>query len=115
MRDKFVYKVLVNAVALYVAAEYLVRGFTLESVPTAVIAGLILGIVNAFIRPVIIILSLPFNLLTLGLLTFVINGFMLKIVEIFVPGMSLAGFGTAVWAAILISLMSMIINAVVER
>ena len=78
------------------------------------IAALVLGIVNAILRPVIIILSLPVNILSLGLLTLVINGLMLRITARLVAGFSVDNFWTAVWGAILLSIISYVLNSLVK-
>lgn len=80
----------------------------------ALLAAFILGIVNALIRPILIILSLPIQLLTLGLFTFIINGFMLWIVSRVVHGFYISGFWPAVLASILLSIGSSIISWVVQ-
>lgn len=110
MKDRFIYRVLVNALALYIVAQYLVDNFVIDNVVTALMAGLVLGIVNALIKPVFVILSLPFNILSLGLFTLIINGVMLKLTAALVAGMRINGFWSSVWSAILISLVSVGIN-----
>ncbi|MDP3486405.1 MAG: phage holin family protein [Bacillota bacterium] len=114
MRTSFLWRVVLNAVSLYVVAEYLVAGITVQGTPALLIAALVLGIVNAILRPVIIILSLPINILTLGLLTFVINGLMLLITARLVTGFSVDSFGTAVWGAILLGIISYVLNSLVK-
>ncbi len=113
MKHKFWWRVVVNAAALYVISRWLVQGLIFESQVSILLAGLVLGVVNALVRPLFIILSLPFNLLSLGLFTLVINGFMLTITAWLVPGFSLAGFGTAIWSAVLLSLFGAVVNALV--
>jgi putative membrane protein len=75
-----------------------------------IIAAGILGIVNAVIRPVVLILTLPINLLTLGLFTLVINAAMLLLVSAVVPGFAIESFWAAFWGAIVISLTSWLMN-----
>lgn len=117
-RKKFLYKVLVNAIALYITALYLAPGLTfhydssLDAVILALAAGLVLALVNTFIRPILIFLSLPFNILTLGLLTIVINAFMLKLTSMVLPMVTLRGFFASLWAAIWVSIIGIIINVV---
>lgn len=114
MRNKFLWRVVLNAVSLYVVAEYLVAGITIQGTPALLIAALVLGIVNAILRPIIIVLSLPINILTLGLLTFLINGLMLSVTAKLVAGFSVDSFMTAVWGAILLSVISYILNSLVK-
>ncbi len=113
MERKFVLRVLVNAVAIYFVANYLSRGLSVTGLGSALAAALILGIANAIIRPVLLFFTLPINLLTIGLFTFVINGLMLQLTDLFVSGMNVSGFWSAVWASILISIVSLFINSLV--
>lgn len=80
----------------------------------AVVGSIFLGIINAIIRPLLILLTLPLNLLTLGLFTFVINGFMLWVTSITIRGFDIDGFGWAILSAILISFISFVISFIVE-
>jgi putative membrane protein len=77
---------------------------------TLIAAALLLGVVNAFVRPIIIILTLPITLLTLGLFLLVINALMIMLVAWFLPGFLVAGFWSAVFAAIVVSLTSWIMS-----
>jgi len=113
MRRGFAWRVILNAVGLYVVAEFLVAGINIQGTPALLIAALVLGIVNAILRPVIIILSLPINILTLGLLTFVINGLMLRLTARLVSGFTVDSFWTAVWGAILLSVISYVLNSLI--
>lgn len=105
----FIGRVIVLSVGVSVAA-YLVPGINVEGVGAAIKAGLLLGVLNAFIRPVVLILTLPVNILTLGLFTFVINGVLLWAVGHMVSGFTVSGFFAAVLGGILISILSMILN-----
>ena len=102
-------RVIILSVGISVAA-YLVPGINVTGVGAAVKAGLLLGVLNAFIKPVVLILTLPINLLTLGLFTFVINGILLWAVGHMVSGFEVSGFFAAVLGGILISLLSIILN-----
>ncbi|MBS3986114.1 MAG: phage holin family protein [Selenomonadales bacterium] len=116
MPSKFLWRVVFNAVGLWVMTEYLVPGISVASTEALLIAALVLGVVNAIVRPIVLILSLPLNILTLGLLTFVINGLMLSITAALVPGFYITTFWTAVWGAILLTVISYVLNALlVER
>ncbi len=98
-------KWLVNSLALF-AADYLVRGIIIYDFWSGLAAAALLGIVNAIIRPVLILLTLPINIMTLGLFTLVINAFMLKLVAWLVGGITINGFWAAFWGALVISLVS---------
>jgi len=101
---------LINAVAL-LALPYLMPSITVDSVPTALIVALILGLINTFIRPLLILLTLPATLLTLGLFIFVINGLLFWFVGSFIQGFHVAGFWSAVFGAILYSIISWALSA----
>ena len=113
MRRNFVVRVLANAVAIFLVANYLPAGLTISGIGAALVAALVLGIANAIIRPVLLFFTLPINLLTLGLFTLVINGLMLQLTDLLVRGLSVSGFWSAVWASILISIVSMFINSLI--
>lgn len=101
---------LINAVAL-VALPYLMPSISVDSFLTALVAALILGLVNTFIRPVLILLTLPATLLTLGLFIFVINALLFWLVGSFVQGFHVAGFWSAFFGAILYSIISWALSA----
>lgn len=101
---------IVRALVLLVTA-YLVPGFKIESVSTALIVALVLGILNLLIKPLLIILTLPLNILTLGLFTFVINALLLLIASNLVRGFYVNSLFTAIIASIVISIVSAIISS----
>ena len=88
----------INAAALILVAE-IVPGFHVDSFYHALVAALIIGLLNAIIRPVLILLTLPVNVLTLGLFTFVINALLLLLTSSFVRGFEVSGFFPAVFGA----------------
>jgi putative membrane protein len=96
---------LINALAL-LALPYLVPSVQVDSFFTALIAALLLGLVNTLIRPLLLLLTLPATILTLGLFIFVINGLLFWFVASFVRGFSVAGFWSAVLGAIVYALIS---------
>ncbi len=99
----------INLVALVVAAS-VIPGIRIQSMGMGIAAAGILGVVNAVIRPVVLLFTLPINLLTLGLFTLVINAAMLKLVSDVVPGFVVESFGAAFLGALLISLISWVLN-----
>lgn len=111
LKKNFWWRVIVNAAALYLIARYAVSGLHFANPASILLAGFVLGVVNALIRPLFVILALPFSLLTLGLFTFIVNGFMLKITSWLVPGFSISGFFAAVWTSILLSLFSAVVGS----
>lgn len=103
---------LINALAL-LALPYLVPSVQVDSFYTALIAALLLGLVNTLIRPLVVLLTLPVTILTLGLFIFVINGLLFWFVASFVKGFSVAGFWSAVLGAIVYALVSWAASALV--
>jgi putative membrane protein len=101
----FILRVLIAALGLWLATEW-VTGITVSTPTTLILAALLLGIVNAIVKPIVVLLTLPFTLLTLGLFLLVVNAAMLGLVAAFLPGFSISGFWPAFWAAILVSLVS---------
>ena len=85
-------------------AAYIVPGFTVDSFYTAAIVAVILGVLNVTIKPILILLTLPLTILTLGLFTFIINALLILIVSSFVEGFSVAGFVQALIGGAVIAL-----------
>ena len=99
----FLLRVLIVAAGLWVASK-IVPGVNIADAKTLLIAALLLGIVNAFVRPVVVILTLPLTILTLGLFLLVINAAMLSLVAWMLDGMSVDGFWPALFGAIIVSI-----------
>lgn len=97
-----------------VISSYLVDGIAVSGFLPAVFAAAVLGILNAFFRPIVLILTLPINILSLGLFTFVINAIMLKMASSIIPGFLVHGFWAAVLGALLISIISWALNSFVN-
>ena len=106
---RFLVRLLLNALAIAVAA-YLVPGVVLTGPVPAIIAGAILGFVNAIVRPVLLLLTLPFTLLTLGLFIFVVNAICFALTAALVPGFDLSGFWAAFFGALLVTIVSWVLN-----
>ena len=98
------------AAALWVAAS-VVPGVTVTTVPALLIAAFVLGLVNALVRPILTILTLPITILTLGLFYLVVNAAAFGLAAAVVPGFSVAGFGSSVIGALLVSLVSWVLGA----
>ena len=109
----FLLRVVINAVAIYLAAA-IVPGIVITGSLAAVGAGLVLGVVNAIVRPVLIVLTLPVTLLTLGLFLFVLNGLCLWLTSLIVTGFEVHGFWAAVLGALVVSFVSWVLNAFVN-
>jgi putative membrane protein len=95
------------AAGLWVAAQF-VTGLTFDKPATLILAGLVLGLVNAFLRPLLVVLTLPITLVTLGLFLLVINAAMVALVAWLMPGMHVQSFWSALATAIIVSIVSWI-------
>ncbi len=104
---------LVDTLAL-IAVAYLVPGISVEGFGTALLAALLLGLVNAVIRPVLVILTLPVTILTLGLFILVINGLLFWAVASLVEGFRVSGFWSGFFGAIAFSLVSWLLSSLVQ-
>src|SRR5690348_12153050 len=103
----FILRGLIAALGLWAATEML-DGITIDSPTTLILAGLLLGVVNAIVRPFALLLALPALLLTLGLFLLVVNAAMLGLVALMLPGFHIAGFWSAVGGALIVSIVSWI-------
>ena len=100
----------VTALSLW-AASFVFNGLHFASVSALVVSALLLGLANAIVRPLLILLTLPLTVLTLGLFLLVVNALMLMLVSALVTGFTIAGFWTAFFASIFISVLSYVIGA----
>jgi putative membrane protein len=105
----FLLRVIVNTVTIALAA-HLVPGIILDGVVPALIAGLVLGVINAVVRPIFVVLTFPLTLVTLGLFLFVLNAFCLWLTSAFVPGFTIRGFWPAFVGALIISAVSWLLS-----
>jgi putative membrane protein len=105
---------LINTLSLLIVSQIL-PGFTFASFWSALITALVLGLVNSVIRPLLILITLPINLLTLGIFTFVINALMILLVSSIVKGFEVESFGTAFMAALLLWIISFLTNVFAYR
>ena len=105
---------LINAVAL-IAVAYLMPSISVSSFGAALVAALVLGLLNAVVRPVLVLLTLPVTVLTLGLFIFVINALLFWAVGSWIQGFAVAGFWSALLGAILFSIVSWALSALVLR
>ncbi|MEO6238952.1 MAG: phage holin family protein [Vicinamibacterales bacterium] len=108
---RFLLRLLLNGVAVFLAAQ-LIPGLGVASIGAALAAGVVLGLVNAVIRPVLILLTLPATILTLGLFIFVVNAICLALAAWFVPGFTISGIGSALVGALVISVISWLLSVV---
>lgn len=101
----------VSALALMMTA-YLVRGFKVKSFTSALMAAVVIGMANVLIWPVLIFLTLPINVLTLGLFTFVVNGIVLRVCAAVLSGFEIDSWGAAIFGAIILSVSGTILHYV---
>jgi putative membrane protein len=109
---RFLVRLVLNGLAIIIAA-WLLPGIHITSPLSALLAGVILGFVNAIVRPVLFFLTLPLTLLTLGLFIFVLNAICFALTAWLVPGFSVDGFFSALVGALLVSVVSWILNGLV--
>lgn len=109
----FILRSVVTAVALWVAVA-IVPGLAARDVGTLVMAAIVLGLVNATLRPVMVFLSIPLTLLTFGLFLLVVNAAMLALVAWLVPAFTVAGFWSALFGAIVVSIVSGFISGALK-
>ena len=105
----FLVRWFVNALALVVVV-YTIRGIEVESLFATIVAALVLGIINTFFRPLIIVLTVPFSIATFGGFILVINGFLLWMVSKIVKGFTIQTFWAAFWGALVFSVISYFLN-----
>jgi len=99
----FFFRLIITALGLWAAAT-IVPGVQITGVGNLVVAALLLGVVNAVIRPILLVLTLPLTVVTLGLFVFVVNGLSLALVAWLMPGFTLSGFGAAILGSIVVGL-----------
>src|SRR6266853_4413724 len=102
-------KLAINALALLVVTS-IFQGIHFDNQQATIVAAVVLALVNTYLRPLVVILTLPINILTLGLFTLVINALMLKLVSWLIPAFHVEGFWTAVGGALVISVVSTLLN-----
>jgi putative membrane protein len=110
----FLQRWLVTAAGVLVASQ-IVSGISAQNFLGLLAASLLLGILNAFLRPIMLILSLPLLIVTLGLFTFVVNALLLMLVGTVVKGFYVAGFWSAFWGGVVISIVSFIANGLIGK
>ena len=114
MRIGLLIRWLILTIAILVTA-YLIDGIHVTGFFSAILAAAILGLLNAFFRPILLILTLPINILSLGLFTFIINAMLLMMVSGLIPGFSVYGFWSAVFGSLFISLVSWLLTSFIDK
>ncbi len=111
---RFILRLLINTLSILLLA-YLIPGIIVSNFWAALFMAIILGIVNALIRPIVSILTLPIKVLTLGLFVLVINALMLLLASYFVNGVEINSFASAFWGALIISIISWLTNQFLKK
>jgi putative membrane protein len=110
--EHFLGRWLINALAIFIVA-HIVKGIEVSSLSVVLVIALVIGIINAFLRPLIILITLPINILTLGLFTLFINGALFYLVSKIVKGFVITGFAPAFWGYILFSIISALLSLLI--
>ena len=110
----FLVNLLISAGLLLVVA-HVVTGIEVRDWGAALLAALVLGVVNAVVRPILVMLTLPLTIVTLGLFLFVVNALMLQLASYFVPGFKVAGFGAALLGSLLLTILNVGVSMLVAR
>jgi len=108
----FLTRWLINSLAIFIVT-HIVKGVEVSSTSIVVVVALVLGVINAFLRPFIILITLPINILTLGFLTLFINGGLFFLVSKIVKGFVITGFWPAFWGYILFSIISFLLSLLI--
>ena len=103
--------IIVNALLLFVLGR-IASGIEVRDGKSAIFGAIALGLANAFVRPLLLVLTLPITLLTLGLFILVVNALMLMLAAGFVPGFTVKGFKSALWGAVLLAVMNLILGII---
>jgi len=111
---KWILKLLLTAVAVFIL-EKILPGITVESYAYAIWVALVIGILNSFVRPILIFLTLPATLITLGLFLFVINALMIQLAGYFLDGFNVASFWWALLFSILLSFIQPILHSIIKE
>ena len=106
-------RLFINTAALWIV-DVLFDGIWFDSTSSLLTAAIVFGLLNTFIKPFLVILTLPINILTLGLFTIVINAFILRLTDYWMDSFHTSGFGVALIAAVFISLVSVILQSILR-
>ncbi len=110
----FLIRLLINALGLWLASA-IVPGILIQGVGTLILAALLIGVVNALVKPVAFILTLPITIVTLGIFLLVLNAAMFALVAWMLPGFSVSGFWAALFGWLIVSIVSWLASSFVER
>jgi len=111
---RFFTKTIATAVAVLIVA-YLLSGVTIDNTVTALLVAVVLSLLNNFVKPILVILTIPFTVLTLGIFLLFINVFIIQLVDKIVPGFEVNGWWTALFFSFLVSLFTAIVESILGR
>jgi putative membrane protein len=111
--QKFITKTLITSVAVIIAS-YLLTGINVPNAQTALLVAVVLGLLNNFVKPILVVLTIPITLVTLGLFLFVINIIIVKWVATLVPGFTVTGWWAALWFSIIVSVFTSFIERLIK-
>ncbi|MDJ0509811.1 MAG: phage holin family protein [Crocosphaera sp.] len=111
--SQFLLTWIITALSLVITA-YLIPGIVIKGLAVAAIAALVMGLINAIVKPILLILTLPLTVLTLGLFLFVVNAISFSLVSYFTPGFSIATFWDALFGSIILSIISSVLNQLLD-
>src|SRR5687768_4777499 len=110
----FIVRFVITGVAVFLAS-HIIPGIHVETVGAGIAAALVLALLNAIVRPVLYVLSIPFIIVTLGIFVIIINAVLLQFVDWLIDGFDVLGFWAGFWGALVISIVSSILNLVVSE
>ncbi|MEM6515346.1 MAG: phage holin family protein [Bacteroidota bacterium] len=111
---KLIIRILISALLVLLLA-YLLPGVGVSGYGAAVIVAIVLALLNAIVKPILVILTIPITIVTLGLFLLVINALIILMADEFIGGFSVSGFWTALWFSILLSIFQSIVNATLKE
>ncbi|NVO19336.1 MAG: phage holin family protein [Bacteroidetes bacterium] len=111
---KLLLKILVSSLAVFFSA-YILPGVYLDGFPTAVLVAVVLGLLNAFLKPLLILLTIPVTIFSFGLFLLVINAFLILIVDQLLAGFSVSGFWSALFFSIIVTLVTAFLEALAGK
>jgi putative membrane protein len=110
----FLIRILVNAIALFLISQFNFMGIHADTLTNTLVGALVLGLANAIVRPILLVLSCPLVVLSLGLFTLIINGIIFYFVLKLLPGWHIPGYWAAFWGAIIVSLISWVVSVIIK-
>ena len=104
----YIIQIIITSLVLLLMAK-IVKGVEIDSWGSALFAAVILGLVNAFVKPLMVLLTIPLTVITMGLFLLVINALMLQLVAVMSPGVNISGFGKAVLGSIVLTILNLLV------